>query len=153
MYHIGHARVLEQAKKLFPNSYLIVGVSGDKETIEKKGKIVMNEFERAEILKHCKWVDEVICPCPWILTVDFLRKNNIHYVAHDEAPYGGEGQEDIYADVKKLVDFSSYYHYRACLKLPKGLTVFPLQISSWESSRTMTCMLGVPSSEATPEKT
>lgn len=43
MYHIGHARVLEQAKKLFPHSYLIVGVSGDKETIEKKGKIVMNE--------------------------------------------------------------------------------------------------------------
>lgn len=43
MYHVGHAKVLEQAKKLFPNTYLIVGVSGDKETIEKKGKIVQNE--------------------------------------------------------------------------------------------------------------
>ena len=41
MYHIGHARVLEQAKHLFPNVHLIVGVSGDDETIAKKGKIVM----------------------------------------------------------------------------------------------------------------
>lgn len=103
MYHIGHARVLEQAKKLFPHTYLIVGVSGDKETIEKKGKIVQNEVERTEILKHCKWVDEVICPCPWIVTIDFLRKHNIHYVAHDEIPYSGEGVEDIYSEVKRLV--------------------------------------------------
>jgi choline-phosphate cytidylyltransferase len=102
MYHIGHAKVLEQAKKLFPHTYLIVGVSGDKETIEKKGKIVMNEIERSEILMHCKWVDEVIMPCPWIVTVDFLRKHNIHYVAHDAIPYTGEGVEDIYSEVKRL---------------------------------------------------
>ena len=102
MYHIGHAKVLEQAKKLFPNTYLIVGVSGDKETIEKKGKIVMNEIERSEILMHCKWVDEVIMPCPWIVTIDFLRKHNIHYVAHDAIPYIGEGVEDIYSEVKRL---------------------------------------------------
>ena len=122
MYHVGHAKVLEQAKKLFPNTYLIVGVSGDKETIEKKGKIVMNEFERTEILKHCRWVDEVICPCPWIVTVDFLRKHNIHYVAHDEAPYGGEGQEDIYADVKRLVrNIINNSLFRVCLKQLKEL--------------------------------
>ena len=48
MFHIGHAKVLEQAKKLYKHVYLIVGVSGDKETIEKKGKIVMNEKERSE---------------------------------------------------------------------------------------------------------
>ena len=42
MYHIGHAKVLEQAKKLFKHTHLIVGVSGDHETIQKKGKIVMN---------------------------------------------------------------------------------------------------------------
>ena len=72
MYHIGHARVLEQAKKLYKHVHLIVGVSGDEETIRKKGKIVMNEKERCDILRHCKWVDEVICPCPWIITKEFM---------------------------------------------------------------------------------
>lgn len=91
MYHVGHAKVLEQAKKLFKHTYLIVGVSGDKETIEKKGKIVMNEKERCEILEHCKWVDEVLCPCPWVLDVNFLKEKGIHYVAHDDLPYGSVG--------------------------------------------------------------
>jgi choline-phosphate cytidylyltransferase len=51
----------------------------------------MNEQERSEILMHCKWVDEVIMPCPWVLTLDFLDKHNIDYVAHDDIPYGSAG--------------------------------------------------------------
>ena len=107
MYHIGHARVLEQAKKLFPNVHLIVGVSGDEETIAKKGKIVMTQKERCDILSHCKWVDEIICPCPWVITLDFINKNKIDYVAHDDAPYGGAGSTDIYAEIKKAGKFKA----------------------------------------------
>ncbi len=107
MYHIGHARVLEQAKKLFPHVYLIVGVSGDQETIEKKGKIVMNERERTDILKHCKWVDEVICPCPWVISLEFLEEHNIDYVAHDDIPYASEGVEDGYGHLKKAGKFKA----------------------------------------------
>ena len=77
-------------------------MSGDEETVQKKGKIVISETERKEILYHCKWVDEVICPCPWVITVDFLRAHNIHYVAHDEAPYLNKDEEDIYYEVKRL---------------------------------------------------
>lgn len=107
MYHIGHARVLEQAKKLFPNVYLIVGVSGDEETIRKKGKIVMTEKERCDILRHCRWVDEIICPCPWVLTLKYLNDNKIDFVAHDDLPYGSVGQEDIYAEIKRAGKFKA----------------------------------------------
>jgi choline-phosphate cytidylyltransferase len=107
MFHVGHAKVLEQAKKLFPHVYLIVGVSGDQETIEKKGKLVMNEFERCEILKHIRWVDEVICPCPWNITIEFLKKHNIQYVAHDDIPYASAGAEDIYAPIKRAGMFKA----------------------------------------------
>ena len=108
MYHIGHAKVLEQAKKLFKHVHLIVGVSPDWEVNEKKGKLVMKENERVEIIEHCKWVDEVLFPCPWVITIDFLRKHNIHYVAHDDIPYNSVGAGDIYYDVKRLGMFTEY---------------------------------------------
>jgi len=107
MFHTGHAKQLEQAKKMFKHVCLIVGVSGDEETHKLKGKTVMNEDERKEAVWHCKWVDEVIMPCPWIISVEFLDKHNIHYVAHDALPYtsGADADGDIYSGIKKLGRF------------------------------------------------
>lgn len=49
----------------------------------------MSEEERIEQVKNCKWVDEVVYPCPWVLTKEFLDSHNIDYVAHDAIPYVG----------------------------------------------------------------
>lgn len=57
------------------------------------------------MIRHCKWVDDVICPCPWVISVDWLKEQNIHYVAHDDLPYGSVGQDDIYTEVKKNLMF------------------------------------------------
>ena len=65
----------------------------------------MNEKERCEILEHCKWVDEIICPCPWVLQVDWIKQKGIHYVAHDDLPYVSVGQGDIYYDIKAAGHF------------------------------------------------
>eukprot|EP00331_Platyophrya_macrostoma_P034524 CAMPEP_0176461532 /NCGR_PEP_ID=MMETSP0127-20121128/34719_1 /TAXON_ID=938130 /ORGANISM="Platyophrya macrostoma, Strain WH" /LENGTH=184 /DNA_ID=CAMNT_0017853259 /DNA_START=20 /DNA_END=574 /DNA_ORIENTATION=+ len=105
LFHYGHAQQLEQCKKLFPNVHLIVGVAGDADTIKFKGTPVMNEHMRATSIKHCKWADEVICPCPWVITPEFLEQHKIDYVAHDDEPYVSAGSTDIYADVKKLGKF------------------------------------------------
>ncbi|RYP49372.1 hypothetical protein DL768_004932 [Monosporascus sp. mg162] len=105
LFHLGHMRQLEQAKKAFPDVYLIVGVTGDEETHKRKGLTVLSGKERAETLRHCKWVDEVIEDCPWIVTPDFLEKHKIDYVAHDDLPYGAAEGDDIYAPIKKAGKF------------------------------------------------
>ncbi|KAL8506864.1 hypothetical protein ACS0TY_017674 [Phlomoides rotata] len=107
LFHFGHARSLEQAKKLFPNAYLLVGCCNDQTTHKYKGKTVMTAAERYESLRHCKWVDEVIPDAPWVINQEFLDKNQIDYVAHDSLPYAdasGAGK-DVYEFVKAVGRF------------------------------------------------
>lgn len=107
LFHFGHARSLEQAKKSFPNAYLLVGCCNDEVTHKYKGKTVMTDKERYESLRHCKWVDEVIPDAPWVITQEFLDKHRIDYVAHDSLPYAdasGAGK-DVYEFVKAVGKF------------------------------------------------
>ncbi|KAK5171101.1 choline-phosphate cytidylyltransferase [Saxophila tyrrhenica] len=101
LFHLGHMRVLQQAKTAFPDTWLIVGVTGDTETHKRKGLTVMSAKERAESLRHCRWVDEVIEDCPWVITVEFLEKHQVDYVAHDDLPYGASEGDDIYKPIKE----------------------------------------------------
>ncbi|KAL4888417.1 cholinephosphate cytidylyltransferase [Aspergillus ambiguus] len=100
LFHMGHMRQLEQAKKAFPQVHLMVGVTGDDETHKRKGLTVLSGAERVESVRHCKWVDEVIPDCPWIVTPEFIDQHQIDYVAHDDLPYGADEGDDIYAPIK-----------------------------------------------------
>eukprot|EP00164_Ancoracysta_twista_P000920 GFYU01001208.1.p1 GENE.GFYU01001208.1~~GFYU01001208.1.p1 ORF type:complete len:365 (-),score=114.00 GFYU01001208.1:1402-2496(-) len=103
LFHYGHARALEQGKKLLPNAQLVVGSCSDEMTHTYKGRTVMTDVERYESLRHCKWVDEVITDAPWVVTQEFLDEHKIDYVAHDALPYGdATGQAaDVYQFVKE----------------------------------------------------
>ncbi|KAL3480112.1 hypothetical protein BJX99DRAFT_47283 [Aspergillus californicus] len=105
LFHVGHMRQLEQAKKAFPDVYLIVGVTGDAETHLRKGLTVLSGAERAESVRHCKWVDEVKPNCPWVVTPAFIDEHQIDYVAHDDLPYGAAEGDDIYAPIKSQGKF------------------------------------------------
>ncbi|KAJ3148635.1 hypothetical protein HDU86_007390 [Geranomyces michiganensis] len=101
LFHFGHAKALEQAKKIFPNVELLVGVCNDKLTHAKKGKTVMTDIERYESLRHCKWVDEVVPDAPWVIDQAFLDLHRIDYVAHDDIPYKSTDSDDVYSFVKQ----------------------------------------------------
>lgn len=101
LFHLGHMRQLEQSKKAFPNAVLIVGIPSDKETHKRKGLTVLSDVQRYETMRHCKWVDEVVEDAPWCVTMAFLEKHKIDYVAHDDLPYASGNDDDIYKPIKE----------------------------------------------------
>ncbi|XP_063973724.1 choline-phosphate cytidylyltransferase A-like [Diachasmimorpha longicaudata] len=100
LFHQGHARQLMQAKNIFPNVYLIVGVCNDQLTHEKKGRTVMTDWERYEAVRHCRYVDEIIRDAPWELDEEYLAAHKIDFVAHDDIPYVTDDADDVYAMIK-----------------------------------------------------
>ncbi|PBC34079.1 choline-phosphate cytidylyltransferase A isoform X1 [Apis florea] len=100
LFHQGHARQLLQAKNIFPNVYLIVGVCNDQLTHSKKGRTVMTDVERYDAVRHCRYVDEVVRDAPWELDDEFLIKHKIDFVAHDDIPYMTDDSTDVYAALK-----------------------------------------------------
>lgn len=102
LFHLGHMKQLEQAKKAFENVELVCGVPSDVETHKRKGLTVLTDQQRIDTLKHCRWVDEVIPNAPWCVTTDFLLEHRIDYVAHDDLPYALSDSDDIYKPIKEM---------------------------------------------------
>ncbi|KAI8073126.1 cytidylyltransferase-domain-containing protein [Gongronella butleri] len=101
LFHFGHAKALEQSKKMFKNVHLMVGVCNDIDTHKRKGKTVMSDVERYEAVRHCAWVSEVVRDAPWFVTQEFIDEHRIDYVAHDAEPYGSTESGDVYSFVKE----------------------------------------------------
>lgn len=76
---------------------MFVSVCNDDLTHTKKGRTVMNENERYEAVRNCRYVDEVVRDAPWQVDEEYMKKHKIDFIAHDDIPYGSDDSNDIYA--------------------------------------------------------
>lgn len=92
LLHSGHYNAIRQAKNM--GDHLSVGVNKDSEIHKLKGPTILNQAERCEILRHCKFIDEVIPETPYTPTVDLVKKLNCDFYAHGDDPaINIEGQD------------------------------------------------------------
>ena len=85
----------------------------------------MDEDERYEAIRHCRYVDEVVKNAPWSLDDDFLEKHKIDFVAHDELPYTTGSGTDVYAHLKAVMDYNmqSFFVLTVFSLVQKGMFV------------------------------
>ncbi|OBZ74256.1 Choline-phosphate cytidylyltransferase B [Grifola frondosa] len=62
----------------------MVGVFADDLCERYNSPTPMRHVDRCEVVRHCRWVDEVVADAPWAMEEKFLRAKQIDYVAIDE---------------------------------------------------------------------
>jgi cytidyltransferase-like protein len=115
LFHRGHLESLIKAKNALgdpDNTYLIVGVVSDSDCISYKRKPIINENDRVEIIKNIKNVEQVIFPCPLIVTMDFIKSNSIDLVVHGfSGDTDREKQKEYFAEIKEMGYFKEIDYY------------------------------------------
>lgn len=114
-----HALQLRQAKLSFPAVQLLVGVFSD-EVCAPNGVVTrIPHVERCELLRHCRWVDEVVPDAPWKLDEAFVTAMRIDYVAIEE----GVSCDPAY-DKERIKGYDVIKSLRKCsaLRHAEGLT-------------------------------
>lgn len=88
--------------------WLVVGTHSDETIMGVKGPTVMKQEERAEYLKHCKYVDEVQLNTPYTPNVELLQQFNCDFYAHGDDIAINEDGNDITSELQKLGMFRMF---------------------------------------------
>mmetsp|Transcript_891 Transcript_891/g.1214 ORF Transcript_891/g.1214 Transcript_891/m.1214 type:complete len:144 (-) Transcript_891:752-1183(-) len=82
--HSGHFNCIRQASDCVDT--LILGPNSDEDILRTKGPTVLNDDERAEILRSLKWGHEVVERTPYDPSVEVLDRFNCQYYIHGDDP-------------------------------------------------------------------
>eukprot|EP00927_Polykrikos_kofoidii_P059743 TRINITY_DN5487_c0_g2_i1.p1 TRINITY_DN5487_c0_g2~~TRINITY_DN5487_c0_g2_i1.p1 ORF type:complete len:476 (-),score=93.01 TRINITY_DN5487_c0_g2_i1:123-1451(-) len=88
--HSGHYNAVRQAKAVC--DVLVVGVHSDDEIARNKALPVMKQAERYALLKHIKWIDEILYDVPYSPQLSTLDRARASFCVHgDDMPVNAEG--------------------------------------------------------------
>ncbi|KAJ1309732.1 hypothetical protein OPQ81_006497 [Rhizoctonia solani] len=99
-FHFAHANAVRQSRKF--GNYVIVGVHSDRVIEKNKGPTLY------DLIRGCRWVDEVVEDVPYITDMDFVAKYNIDYVCHGDDPVLDTNGKDCYENAKKAGKYKEY---------------------------------------------
>jgi len=84
LFHCGHLDFLEKVYKLFPSTFIIVGLHTDQEVNRYRGENypIMNLNERTLSVLACRYVSEVVIGAPYTIDKNLMDHFNVDLVCH-----------------------------------------------------------------------
>ena len=80
LFHRGHVELFKRAYNMYDK--VVVGVCSDESVKSYKRNPIIPYEDRVEMLKSCRYVDEVYIDAPHTPSLEFLDKNNFDYLLH-----------------------------------------------------------------------
>ena len=110
LFHIGHLEAIENCAKL--GNRVIIGITGDEDATGYKRRPIVPQKERIAIIRALKEVDEIVCPCPLVVTKEFMDSKGIDLVVHGFAnPQDAKRQEEFFKIPMELGKFQEIPYY------------------------------------------
>ena len=98
--HAGHYNAIRQAKQM--GDWLVAGVNSDADILRVKGPTILSGAERSEIVRHCKFIDEVSPDTAYTPSEKFLKGIGCHFYAHGDDPTFDSDGTDITIKLREL---------------------------------------------------
>jgi len=108
LFHVGHVDFLEKVSKMYPSTFVIVGLHTDQEVNRYRGENhpIMNLHERTLSLLACRYVSEVVIGAPFTMDDQMMKHFKIDLVVHGSTTqHMNEKHEDPFACAKQLDKF------------------------------------------------
>ena len=132
LFHIGHLKAIEECAKL--GNRIIIGVTGDKDATGYKRTPIMDQEERTAIISALRVVDKVICPCPLVVTEDFMNEHEIDLVVHGFASEADAARQKEFFQIPMTLGKFQQIPYTAGVSTTERIAMLPNDSKKWFGS-------------------
>ena len=102
LFHAGHLETIKNLRKY--GDTVVIGVVSDTDALSYKRSPIIVEKHRVAIIEACKYVDQVIFPCPLQVSLPFLKENSIDVVVHSFKNIEDyEKQKDFFKEIPLII--------------------------------------------------
>jgi cytidyltransferase-like protein len=134
LFHVGHLEAIRNCAER--GDRVIIGVTGDADATSYKRPPIISEVERSALVLTLPMVDQVVCPCPLVLTEEFMQDHHIDLVVHGFAnDEDAQNQEEFFSLPMKTGRFERipYYQGQSTSAIIKKIQNIPKSESEEES--------------------